>query len=304
MTRILPVLAVLAALAPVAAHAADAGQIKRGEYLFQAGGCLGCHTDTKDGAQPLAGGRVFHTPFGVFYGPNITPDPQHGIGKWSDADFIRALRKGVSPDGSNYFPVFPYTSFTGIADKDLIDLKAYIFSLKPVAQPNKPHEVKPPFGWRWTLFGWKLLFFAEGPTKPDPAKSPEWNRGAYLVNALGHCQECHSDCNLLGGLDRSRHLGGSAKGPEGKPIANISPDKETGLGDYSEKDIAFLLRTGIKTDGDAVGGAMGEVIQNSTGKLTDADLAAMAVYLKSIPPVRNQVGAAKPAGEKKKNAWD
>jgi mono/diheme cytochrome c family protein len=304
MRRSLILLTCLIGVAPKLADAADAAQIARGAYLFRAGGCQGCHTDTKDGSAPLAGGRAFHTPFGIFYGPNITPDPQHGIGKWSDADFIRALRQGKSPDGSHYFPVFPYTSFTGITDQDLIDLKAYIFSLAPAAQASKPHEVKPPFGWRWTLFGWKLLFFAEGPFKPDPAKSPQWNRGAYLVNALGHCQECHTDRNILGGLDRSRHLGGSAKGPEGKPVANISPHKETGIGDYSEKDIAFLLRTGLKTDGDVVGGAMGEVIQNSTSKLTDDDLAAMAVYLKSIAPVANQVGAPKPAGEKKKNAFD
>jgi len=290
-------------LVPAAAAAADAEQVKRGEYIFNAAGCYGCHTVTKEGAQPLAGGRAFHTPFGVFYSPNITPDPSHGIGRWTDNDFARALRQGKAPDGSHYFPVFPYTSYTGITDGDLRDLKAYVFSLKPVAQANKPHQVKPPFGWRWTLFGWKLLFFAEGPTKPDPSKSLEWNRGAYLVNALSHCDECHTDRNFLGGLDRSRHLAGTAKGPEGKPIPNITPDEETGIGDYGNKDLAFLLRTSLKPDGDAVGGTMGEVVTRGTSKLTDQDLQAMALYLKSVAPVRNQIGAPKTKGEKK-NSWD
>jgi len=294
----------LLGVTPVLVAAADAEQVKRGEYIFRAAGCYGCHTEKKDGAIPLAGGRALKTPFGTYYGPNITPDPQNGIGKWTDQDFIRALRQGVSPAGTSYFPVFPYTSFTGMTDQDMLDLKAYLFSLKPVAQPNKPHDVSPPFGWRWLLFGWKAMFFTAGPFKPDTTKSTEFNRGAYLVNALGHCGECHTERNFLGAMDRGKPLAGNAKGPEGDKVPNITPDKETGIGDYGDKDIAYLLRTSLKPDGDAVGSSMGEVVEHGTSKLTDQDLNAISAYLRGIPAIRNQIGAAKPAGEKKKNAWD
>ncbi|MBI3707992.1 MAG: cytochrome c, partial [Proteobacteria bacterium] len=218
---------------PGQAQTPDGAAIKRGEYLFIAGGCIGCHTDVKNNGAPLAGGRALATPFGTFYGPNITPDPVHGIGKWSDADFIRALREGVRPDGANYFPVFPYTSFTKISDADLRDLKAYIFSLPPVAKPSRPHDVSFPFNLRFLQFGWKLLNFTAGPYAPDTTKPADWNRGAYLVQALTHCGECHTPRNAMGGLKTSLAYAGTADGPEGERVPNVTTDPDTGIGKWS-----------------------------------------------------------------------
>jgi mono/diheme cytochrome c family protein len=166
---------------------ADEGAVTRGEYLVRAGGCFSCHTTP--GGQVLTGGRALATPFGTFYTPNITPDPATGIGRWTDAQFLRALREGVRPDGANYFPVFPYTSFTGITDSDALAMKAYLFSLPAVHQQNRPHDVAFPFSWRFLQAGWKLLFFTPGPFQPIPDRSAAYNRGAYLVTALAHCGE-------------------------------------------------------------------------------------------------------------------
>jgi len=260
---------------------------KRGEYVFAAAGCYGCHTDVKGKGAPLAGGRALPTPFGTFYGPNITPHPQSGIGRWTEANFIRAMREGIRPDGSYYFPVFPYPSFTGISDADLKDLFAYLRSVAPVAQANKPHEVGFPFSWRFLQFGWRLMYFEPGPLKPDPGRPAEWNRGSYLANALGHCGECHTPRDSLGGLDHSRRFAGTASGPEGGAIPNITPAPRTGRPNYSVDDLVEVLRTGMTADGDFVGGQMGEVIAESTSKLTDADLRALATYLKALPPVEN-----------------
>ena len=167
-------------------------EVARGEYVFHAAGCVGCHTVKLGKRALLAGGRTLKTPFGVFHSPNITPDAEHGIGTWSEADFVRAMRFGVAPDGSHYFPVFPYTSYTRMTDDDLRGLWVYIRSLPPVGQKNKPHQVKPPFGWRFLVAFWKWLYFTLGPFRPDPARSAAWNRGAYLVDVLGHCGECHT----------------------------------------------------------------------------------------------------------------
>ena len=206
------------------------GDIKRGQYLFDAAGCAGCHTDHKNKGALLAGGRKLKTPFGIFSSPNITPYPANGIDGWSDSEFIRALRDGISPDGEHYFPVFPYPSYTGITDQDLTDNKAYIFTLPEAATPNKPHEVSAPFGWRFLLPIWKTLFFSRGPYRSDPAKSREWNRCAYIINALGHCGECHTPRNALGGIKADMALAGPSQGPEGGIIPNITPDKKTGIG--------------------------------------------------------------------------
>jgi mono/diheme cytochrome c family protein len=265
---------------------ADQAQLDRGAYIFTAADCAGCHTNIKANGPLLAGGRPLKTPFGTFYSPNITPDPEHGIGRWTDADFIRALREGVAPDGSHLYPVFPYTSFTRMTDQDMLDLKAYIFSLPTVAQANRAHEIDFPFGWRFTLGAWKLLNFTEGAFAPDPAKDAEWNRGAYLVQALGHCGECHTPRDWLGGLDPSRAFAGTTEGPEGGKVPNITPDPETGIGSWSRADILRVLKTGMLPDFDAVGSAMGEVVQ-TTSRLTDADRQAIAVYLESLPPLAN-----------------
>jgi mono/diheme cytochrome c family protein len=241
----------------------------------------------------LAGGRKLKTPFGIFSSPNITPDPANGIGGWSDSEFIRALRDGISPDGEHYFPVFPYPSYTGITDQDLTDIKAYIFTLPEAATPNKPHEVSAPFGWRFLLPIWKALFFSRGPYRSDPAKSREWNRGAYIINALGHCGECHTPRNALGGIKADMALAGPSQGPEGGIIPNITPDKKTGIGRWSDDDLKELLQSGMLPDSDFVGSEMGEVGDQATSKMSDADINAMIVYLRSLPPIHNAVESKK-----------
>lgn len=269
--------------------AADA---KRGAYLLHAGGCIACHTEPetlKAEGPILGGGHALKTPFGTFYGPNITKDPVHGIGKWSDAEFVQAFRAGRSPTGHNYFPAFPYVSFAALNPQDLIDIRAHIMELPAVAKPSKPHELGLIYRWRFGLTFWKWLFFSPGVYVADPAKSAEWNRGAYLVNHLGHCSECHTPRNLLGGFRRSLHLAGSADGPEGGIIPNITPDNDTGIGKWTEAQIVDLLKSGMTPDSDFVGGAMTEVVTFGTSKLSDADLKAMAVYLKSIKPIANKV---------------
>lgn len=271
-----------------AAEGAD-GAVVRGAYLFTAAGCAGCHTDIAGGGPPLAGGRALKTPFGTFYGPNITPDPDHGIGRWSFKDFRRAMRLGRAPDGSHYFPVFPYPSFTGMTDADLADLWAYMRRLAPVARPNRPHDVAFPFSWRLPMAGWKWMFFQPGPFVTDPTRSPEWNRGAYLVQAVAHCGECHTPRNRLGALERDRHLAGTASGPDGGPVPNITPDPDTGIGRWSAADLTYLLAIGLLPDGDVVGDVMGGVVDNGTSKLTDADRTAIAEYLRSVDPVRHEV---------------
>ena len=265
---------------------ADQAQLDRGAYIFTAADCGACHTNVKEKGPLLAGGRPLKTPFGTFYTPNITPDPDTGIGRWSAADFMLALRRGVSPGNDHYFPVFPYGSFTKMTDQDILDLKAYIFSLPPVSHANRDHDIDFPFGWRFSVWFWKQMNFTEGPFVPDPARSPEWNRGAYLVEAVAQCGECHTSRGWLGGLDTSLAMGGTKDGPEGQKVPNITPDMHTGIGTWSPKDVVRVLRTGQLPDGDFVGAMMGEVV-NSTSKLTDADRQAIAVYIQSLPPVAN-----------------
>ncbi|MEQ8195179.1 MAG: cytochrome c [Rhodospirillales bacterium] len=264
------------------------GAVKRGEYIFHAAGCGGCHTHPKAKDKPLAGGHPFKTPYGVFYSPNITPDPKHGIGKWSERDFVKAVRHGVSPNGKPYFPVFPYTSYARMTERDAKDLFAYVKTRKAIAEPDKPHDLKWPFGYRFPLWGWQLLFFDQGAFKPDPKKSAAWNRGAYLT-ALGHCAECHSPRNFLGAIDKEKRFAGTAQAPDGGSVPNITQDKETGIGKWSAGAITDLLSSGMMADGDFVGGAMADVIDNTTGKLTKDDLQAMVTYLKSLPPIRHKV---------------
>ncbi len=270
---------------------ASSGQkenISRGQYLFNASGCAGCHTDVKNKGRLLAGGRALDTPFGRYFAPNITPDKTYGIGRWGKKDFIRALRQGVSPEGSHYFPVFPYTSFTKMTDRDILDLRAYIFSLEPIAKPNIPHQIDFSFMFRKLIYIWKILFFDEGTFKLKSGETDEWNRGAYLTEALVHCGECHTPRNLLGAADRSKTMAGTSEGPNGDSVPNITPDLKTGIGNWSQKEVAEVLKLGILPDGDFVGGAMTEVIDN-TANLTDSDLHAIAKYLSSLPAIKNKV---------------
>ena len=266
------------------ASAAEGDIVKRGEYLITAGGCVSCHTDFKKKGKPFAGGAPIKTPFGAFYPPNITPDKTHGIGSWSDANFIRAMRDGKNPDGAHYFPAFPYTSYTQISETDLKAMKAYLFSIAAEAQLSTPHDISFPFSWRFLQTGWKLLFFRNERFMSDPVKSAEINRGAYLSNALAHCGECHTPRNVLGGLDYDRWMAGTEDGPEGEEVPNLTPDPKTGL-TWTVPEIVEYLTSGQNPDFDFAGSLMAEVIEHNTGKLTKSDLTAIAGYLKSLKPI-------------------
>ncbi len=269
------------------AHTPDLGN---GATVFNAGGCASCHAVP---GQPdrlrLGGGLAIPSPFGTFYAPNISPDPQDGIGGWSEAAFVTAVLKGTSPRGTHYFPAFPYSSYQHARVDDVRDLFAYLKTLPPVAGRVRDHDVRFPFNIRRDLGGWKFLFLDGKPFIPDPARSEQWNRGAYLVNALGHCAECHSPRNPLGGIVAAQRFAGGPN-PEGKGwVPNIT---QKGLADWSEKTIAYFLETGETPDGDTAGGAMARVVRNMA-ELGDADRMAIAVYLKSLPAVE---GPPKPAG--------
>lgn len=276
--RLIPVL--LLVLSAIPLHALAQGDPKRGEYIAKAGGCTGCHTENRKDAPAFAGGRALKTPFGTFYGPNITPDPQAGIGRWGEADFVRALRHGERPDGANYFPAFPYPSFTGMTDADLRDLWAYLRSLPPNSRANQPHELGFPYGFRFLVTPWKWLFFTPGPA-PSPAQfTPAQDRGRYLVQALGHCSECHTPRNSLGGPKKDRFLAGG-RGPEDKKIPNLTP---TRLKSWSDAELKEFLLTGETPDGDSAAETMAEVVRNTTSQLTPEDLQALIAYLRTLPP--------------------
>jgi mono/diheme cytochrome c family protein len=264
--------------------AADPDDVARGAYLADAADCVSCHTDSEHGGRPFSGGRALATPFGTFYSPNITPDIETGIGKWSDSQFLSALHEGTGPGGLNYFPVFPYPSFTKILDEDARAIKAYLFSLPAVRQPNRAHDVAFPFSSRSLQSAWKLLFFVPGRFRPEPGRDAALNRGAYLVTAFAHCGECHTPRNWLGAVMPDFFLSGTPHGPDGKPVPNITPDRDGGIGNWSEDDIVQVLTDGQTPDADFVGGGMSEVVK-STARLSEDDRRAIAVFLKSIPAV-------------------
>ncbi len=257
--------------------------LANGKTMFIAGGCASCHATPKqkDKAR-LGGGHALKTPFGVFNVPNISPDPVHGIGKWSELDFANAMLKGVGRQGEHLYPAFPYTSYQRMKISDVRDMFAYIKTLPKVATASKPHNLSFPFTIRRGLGMWKLLHLDGQTFSPDPSKSPQYNRGAYLVEALSHCAECHSERNFMGAIPPTRrHAGGPT--PDGKGwIPNITPHKD-GLKSWSIEDIVFLLDTGQTPDFDSVGSNMADVIEN-TSQLSPADRNAMAVYLKALPP--------------------
>ncbi|MEK9832066.1 MAG: c-type cytochrome [Rhodospirillaceae bacterium] len=283
MSHLIRTLTLLAAVTVATPVIAQSGDAERGAYMLAAAGCVACHTVPKDGAF-LAGGRELKTDFGSFYTPNITPDPETGIGNWSDEDFIRAMKKGVSPDGGRYYPTFPYTSYTRMTRQDMLDLKAYLDTVPPVRNAVPDHDLAFPFGIRASMMGWQLLFFDDTPFEADTSKSDAWNRGAYLVNGPGHCGECHTPRNLLGVVDSGRPLAGNANGPEGDAVPNITPHF-SGIGGWSEDDIVSMLEVGLLPDGDFAGGAMTDVIEESTSKLSEDDRKAIASYLLSLPPL-------------------
>lgn len=264
--------------------AAQKSPIEQGEYLIYAGGCIDCHTEDEDDAIPLAGGRALESPFGTFYTPNITPDVDTGIGAWSDEDFLNTFWQGLDPDGKHYYPSFPFTSYTGISRDDLLAMKAYLFSLQPVKHLTPEHELKWYISTRLAAGAWKLKNFESGRFVPDPQRSDEWNRGAYLVRHLGHCGECHTPRGSTGALQSDRELAGNRDWPDDEKMPNITPHKDDGIGKWSVGDIEYFLKIGMYPDGDFVGGSMSAVIDNNTSKLTKEDRIAIATYVKSVSP--------------------
>lgn len=267
------------------ANAQDDETLERGKYLLHAGGCISCHTGDEEGDADLAGGHALESPFGVFYSPNITPDEETGIGRWSDDDFVNAFWEGENPDGDHYFPAFPYTSYTGMSRDDLLALKAYLFSVEPVRKQNKEHDLWAIMSSRFAAGLWKARYFDAERFKPDPEQSDEWNRGAYLVRHLGHCGECHTPRNSFGALDEDLQMAGNPELSKDGGAPNISPHRGEGIGRWSVSDIDYFLEIGMLPDGDFTGGSMGPVIEDNTSKLTREDRRAIAAYLKSLPPV-------------------
>jgi mono/diheme cytochrome c family protein len=268
---------------PASALAAYTPNLDNGKSMFLVGGCATCHaTPKQEDKTRLGGGLGLKSPFGTFFTPNISPDRKDGIGGWSEADFVTAMWKGTSPDGSHYYPAFPYTSYQRMKLEDVRDLFAYLKTLPPVEGKSRDHDLPIHFKIRRLLGGWKFLFLDGQQFKPDPSKSAEWNRSAYLVNGPGHCAECHSPRNVFGAIIASQRFTGGPD-PEGGDgwVPNITP---AGIGDYSQRDIERILETGDMPNGDSVGGAMTTVVDNIS-KLSAEDRAAIAVYLKSLPPV-------------------
>ncbi len=257
--------------------AAQSGSVVRGEYVFNIGGCASCHTQD----QPLAGAVELVTPFGTFYGPNISPDPQYGIGGWSNAEFITAMRQGVSPSGEHYYPAFPYASYINMPTQDLIDLKAYLDAQEPVAKPTLEHVLNFPFNQRGLLGMWKILNVSQ-PWAPDPQQSSGWNRGSYLVNGPGHCAQCHTPRNIIGGLQGDVGMIGNLDGPDGENVPALLDVAQTDFGGWPLEDISFALELGMTPDGDFLGGSMSHVLENTTGKMTPEDIEAVAEYLYSL----------------------
>jgi mono/diheme cytochrome c family protein len=273
---------------------AYAPNIANGETIFNAGGCSSCHAVPEQPDRTrLGGGLAIRSPFGTFYAPNISPDPTDGIGRWSEADFVNAVMKGISPQGTHYFPAFPYTSYAHAKVEDVRDLFAYLKTLPAVSGKVRDHDVPFPFNIRRNVGIWKFLFMDDKPFVPDAAHSAQWNRGAYLVNGFGHCAECHSPRNFLGGIITAQRFAGGPD-PEGEGwVPNIT---QKGTGDWSEKDISYFLETGQTPDGDSAGGSMVRVIRN-TSKLGADDRDAIANYVKSLPPVEGPPKPKKAAKE-------
>ena len=270
-----PTIVTASELPPYAPSAAN------GKMMFDAGGCVSCHSSVKDDRTILGGGMALPSPFGTFYVPNISQNPVDGIGRWSEADFVTAMLKGTAPSGSHYFPAFPYGSYAKMKLEDVRDLFAYLKTLPQAAGKVRDHDMAFPFNIRRNVGGWKFLFFDDKPYVTDASKSAEWNRGAYLVNGPGHCAECHSPRNALGGIVGSQRFAGGPN-PEGQGwVPNIT---QKAMSAWSVAELADFLESGITPNYTSVSGSMERVIKN-LAELKAADRMAMAVYLKSLPPV-------------------
>lgn len=254
------------------------GVPERGAYLARTAGCIACHSNFKEGGAPLAGGVAFKTQFGIFYSPNITTDTKHGMGEWSLADFERAVRQGVSPDGEAYYPAFPYPFYAKLSDQDVADLWAAFQTVAPVAQASKPHEVPFPFNVREGLKVWRGLFLDQQADVSVSNKSEQWQRGQYLVEGPGHCGACHTPRNLLGARKADLALQGADKLPDGSKSPSITAEALR-KGGWDKDNLAYAFQTGLMPDGDVFGGSMGEVVRDGMAFLSLEDREAIAIYL-------------------------
>jgi mono/diheme cytochrome c family protein len=253
--------------------------IEHGRYMAIAGDCTACHT--AKGGQPFAGGGALETPFGILLSPNITPDVATGIGGWTDDQFVDAVRNGIGHGGIHLYPAMPYTYYTKLTRDDVIAIRAYLDTVQPVRNLVQANQLPFPFNQRETMVGWNALYFTPGEFKPDPGKSAEWNRGAYLVEGAEHCGLCHTPKNAMGGDENSQAMQGSALQSWYAP--NTTGNRRVGIGDWTVDDIVLYLKTG-RNRYDIASGPMADMVTHSTSHLTDADLRAIAVYLKDLPP--------------------
>jgi len=286
----------------VPADLANADIVKRGEYLARAADCMVCHT-TQDGAE-YAGGLAFPTPFGTLYSTNITPDKETGIGNYTDQDFLNAVQRGVRPDGAHLYPAMPFLSYTYMIGNDALAIKAYLFSLPPVHAAPMENTLSFPFSQRWLMGFWSAFFNENRRFQPNTAQSPEWNRGAYIGEALAHCGECHTPRNLAFALDNRNKFSGSVYGWY---AFNITSDKGSGIGDWSDEELRSYLSAGHASGRGTAAGPMGEAVDKSFSEMTPADIRALVTYVRSVPPIASadlpaRLAPPAPASPKEGNA--
>jgi mono/diheme cytochrome c family protein len=265
----------------VPAEIASADVVKRGEYLARAADCVVCHT--APGGNPYAGGLAIPLAFGTLYSTNITPDKETGIGDYSDQDFLNAVKHGIRRDGVRLYPAMVFTSYGYMTDVDALAIKAYLFSVPAVHATNRPSTLTFPFNQRWSMIAWSLLFAASDDFRPNPSQSPEWNRGAYLAEALAHCGECHTPRNFAFALDNSRKFAGAVAA--GWRAFNITSDKGSGIGGWSDEELTAYLSIGHASGRGTAAGPMGEAVDQTFSKMPPADIRALVIYLRSIPAV-------------------
>ena len=281
---------------------------KQGKYIFGAAGCAHCHTSDLD--KPLAGGLALRSPFGTFYVPNISPDKVTGIGSWTEEQFFKAVREGVSPQGYDYYPSFPFTSYSKLSDEDIHALRAYLLTWPAISQPNKPHKLMKAFSIRSSLFFWRSvnfvsyskkdernLIYEPGPFVPYANHSGQWNRGAYLIEGAFHCAQCHTPRGMLGGMIKESLMSGAKLFGEPDPAPNLTPDVETGTGSWTREDWKKFLKTGFTPKAHSVGGDMKKIVKFGTSQLTESDLDSIIDYLQSLRPVKHKLTAPSPAAQ-------
>jgi mono/diheme cytochrome c family protein len=287
----------------VPADLKNADLAKRGEYLARAADCFACHTVSRD--RLFAGGLPILLPFGMLYSTNITPDKATGIGNYSDQDFLNAVQRGIRRDGSRLYPAMPYPSYTLMTDADVLAIKAYLFSLPPVRAANIPNTLSFPFNQRWSMIFWSAIFAKDARFAPNTAQSGEWNRGAYVAEALAHCGECHTPRNLAFALDNMSKFSGAVTA--GWYAFNITTDKGSGIGSWSDDELRAYLSTGHASGRGTAAGPMGEAVDKSFSYLAAADVGALVAYLRSIPPIASadlpaRLAPPAPASPKQGNA--